>query len=145
MIDDDRIKHIMAVARVMKDNAGSVGLDEEEMFTLGLLHDIGYEFGGSEEHHQVGAEMLKKQNYKYYKEVLYHGKPVKEYSSTALDLLNYADMHIDKKGNFVTFEDRLKDIENRRGKNSRPYINCEIIINNLIKKDFLNKNNNYNN
>jgi len=145
MIDDDRIKHIMAVARVMKDNAGSVGLDEEEMFTLGLLHDIGYEFGGSEEHHQVGAEMLKKQNYKYYKEVLYHGKPVKEYSSTALDLLNYADMHIDKKGNFVTFEDRLKDIENRRGKNSRPYINCEIIINNLIKKYFLNKNNNYNN
>ena len=137
MITEDRINHIMAVARLMKDNAEKVGLDKQEMFTLGLLHDIGYEFGDSEEHHILGAEILKKQNYKYYKEVLYHGKPNTEFTSTAFDLLNYADMHIDKKGNFVSFENRLKDIAERRGEDSIPYINCKAIIDDLISRKFL--------
>ena len=61
MIDENRIKHILSVARLMKENAEKLGLDPEEMFTLGYLHDIGYEFGGSEEHHIKGAEMLAKQ------------------------------------------------------------------------------------
>ena len=134
MIDEDRNKHIFAVARLMKENAEKIGLDKQEMFTLGLLHDIGYEFGGSEEHHTVGAEILRKQNYKYYKEVLYHGKPNTGYSSKALDLLNFADMHIDKKGNFVSFEDRLEDIKSRRGEDSPHYKNSKAIIDELKKK-----------
>ena len=73
MIDENRVKHIMGVAKVMKDNASQWGLDEKDMFTLGLLHDIGYEFGSSEEHHLIGGDMLKNQEYMYYKEVLYHG------------------------------------------------------------------------
>ena len=136
MIEEDRIKHIMSVARLMKDSAEKLGLDSQEMFTLGLLHDIGYEFGGSEEHHTKGAEILEKQGYKYYREVLYHGKPTSEYSSPALDLLNFADMHIDKKGNYVTFEDRLQDIANRRGTDSPHYINCKKIIDNLNNNIF---------
>ena len=107
MIDEDRMKHILAVARLMKEKATEAGLDPEEMFLLGMMHDIGYEFGGSEEHHLVGAGILEKQGYKYYLEVLFHGKPTEEYQSPALDLLNYADMHINKKGGYVTFEDRL--------------------------------------
>ena len=55
--------------------------------------------------------ILDKQKYKYAKEVLYHGKPNCEYSSRALDLLNFADMHIDNKGNYVSFEKRLEDIK----------------------------------
>lgn len=137
MIDNDRIKHIFAVAKLMKDNAKNVGLDAEEMFTLGLLHDIGYEFGGSEEHHLNGFKVLEKQNYKYSQEVLYHGKPTIEYSSKALDLLNYADMHIDKKGNFVEFEDRLEDIKNRRGEDSPHYQNSKKIIDGLNERRFL--------
>lgn len=139
MIDEDRIKHVFAVARLMKDNADKLGLDKEKMFTLGLLHDIGYEFGESEEHHKVGAAILEKQNYKYYKEVLYHGLPNIDYSSLALDLLNYADMHINKKGEYVSFEDRLEDIKNRRGENSSHYQNSKIIINELQTKNFLNE------
>lgn len=135
MIDEDRIKHIFAVARLMKQKANEVGLDEEEMFTLGLLHDVGYEFGGSEFHHTEGGQLLKDQNYKYWQEVLYHGKPA-QYQSKALDLLNYADMHIDKKGNFVSFDDRLKDIAERRGKDSPHYKNSKIVIEGL--KDRLN-------
>ena len=137
MIDENRNKHIFAVARLMKENAEAVGLDEEEMFTLGLVHDIGYEFGGSEEHHLLGYEILSKQNYKYAKEVLYHGKPTDEYSSPALDLLNFADMHIDKKGNYVSYESRLEDIKNRRGVNSPHYQNSKKIIDGLEKRGFL--------
>ena len=137
MIDNDRLNHIIAVARLMKDNADKLGLDKQEMFTLGMLHDVGYEFGESEEHHIKGYEMLKKQNYKYSKEVRYHGMPTSDYSSQALDLLNFADMHINKKGEYVSFEDRLKDIASRRGENSTAYINCKIIIDNFKKRKFL--------
>lgn len=139
MIDNDRLQHIMGVARLMKENAKARGLDEEEMFTLGMLHDIGYEFGGSEEHHLKGAEMLEKQNYKYFREVLYHGKPDVGYESPELDLLNFADMHTNKKGEYVSFADRLQDIANRRGKNSPHYQNSKKIIEGLIKKGFLEK------
>ena len=76
---------------------------------------------------------LEKQNYKYAKEVLYHGKPNCDYSSKALDLLNYADMHIDKKGNYVSFEQRLEDIKNRRGAYSQAFINSKQIIEELKK------------
>ncbi len=137
MIDSDRLNHIVGVARLMKDKAEKVGLDKEEMFTLGLLHDIGYEFGDSEEHHIVGFQILEKQNYMYAKKVLYHGKPDCEYKSTALDLLNFADMHIDKKGNYISFEKRLEDIKSRRGENSMAYINSKKVIDELINKRFL--------
>ena len=137
MIDNERLKHIFEVARLMKDKAKIVGLNEEEMFTLGLLHDIGYEFGDSEEHHIVGFQILEKQNYMYSKEVLYHGKPNSKYKSKALDLLNFADMHIDKNGNYVSFEKRLEDIKTRRGEHSMAYINSKKVIDELINKKFL--------
>ena len=136
MIDENRIKHMMGVAKVMKDNASKWGLDEKDMFTLGLLHDIGYEFGSSEEHHIIGCEMLKNQGYKYYKEVLHHGKPINDYSSKELDLLNYADMSVDKQGNIVSFDDRLQDIAIRRGVDSPHYKNCKVIVDGLIAKGF---------
>ena len=134
MIDADRIQHIINVAHLMKDNATNLGLDAKEMYTLGLLHDIGYEFGSSEEHHTMGSDIMHKQGYAYYKEILYHGMPTQEYSSTALDLLNYADMRVDKKGNVVTFEERLQDIANRRGVDSPHYKNCKMVIAHLQEK-----------
>jgi len=70
MIDNDRLKHIVEVAKLMKEKAEIVGLDKEEMFTLGILHDIGYEFGENNDHNFVGFEILDKQNYKYANEVL---------------------------------------------------------------------------
>ena len=136
MITEDRIHHIMSVARLMKENAEQHGLDSQEMFTLGMLHDIGYEFGDSEQHHLLGAEVLEKQGYKYYREVLFHGKPDVGYESPALDLLNFADMKVDKKGNVVSFEERLKDIMSRRGADSPHYKNCKKIIEGLKAKGF---------
>lgn len=137
MIDNDRLKHIFEVAKLMKDKAEIVGLDKEEMFTLGMLHDIGYEFGENNDHNFVGFQILDKQNYKYAKEVLYHGKPNSEYQSLALDLLNFADMHIDKSGKYVSYEQKLEDIKTRRGESSLAYIHSQKIIKELQNKKFL--------
>ena len=139
MISEDRQKHIISVARLMKEYCVKHGFDDEyaeDMFYLGILHDIGYEFGDNVSHMEVGGNILKRQNYKYYNEVMYHGNPNCEYSSKELDLLNWADMHIDGKGNFVTFDERLKDIANRRGKDSMAYVNSKFIIKDLINKNF---------
>lgn len=58
------------------------------------------------------------------------------YESPALDLLNFADMHINKKGEYVSFADRLQDIANRRGKDSPHYKNCKVVIDGLLAKGF---------
>lgn len=137
MIDNDRLKHIFEVAKLMKEKADLVGLNKEAMFTLGMLHDIGYEFGENNDHNFVGFQILDKQDYKYAKEVLYHGKPNNEYQSLALDLLNFADMHIDKSGEYVSYEQRLEDIKTRRGVSSLAYINSQKIIKELQNKKFL--------
>ena len=137
MIDNDRLKHIFEVAKLMKEKAEIVGLDKEEMFALGMLHDIGYEFGENNDHNFVGFQILDKQNYKYANEVLYHVKPDCEYQSLALDLLNFADMHIDKSGEYVSYEKRLEDIKTRRGESSLAYINSKKVIDELKNKKFL--------
>lgn len=135
MIDNDRLKHILGVARVMSENAERLGLNKQEMFMLGMLHDIGYEFGEISEHNKIGGEILKRQNYKYYNEVFYHGILNPPYSSLELDLLNYADLHITKYGDYVTIEQRLEDIGSRWGFDSPYYLNPKKIAENLKSKD----------
>ena len=78
MISEDRIKHIISVARLMKNYCIDNNFDKsycEYMFTLGFLHDIGYECCDHAEHNFVGGEILYHQNYKYAKEIKYHGVP----------------------------------------------------------------------
>ena len=79
----------------------------------------------------IGGNLLRNSNYKYWKEVYYHGIPNSEYKSLYLDILNRADMMIDKYGNDVGFDKRLDDIKNRYGEDSIQYINCFKIINEL--------------
>ena len=134
MINENRLHHILSVARLMKENASKLGLNEEEMFTLGLMHDIGYEFNEGIDHNQTGGNMLKAQNYKYYNEVFYHGVINPPYKSLELDLLNFCDMRVDGKGNVVSFEDRLEDIKTRRGENSFAVQKCTEMIN-LLKNN----------
>lgn len=51
-----------------------------------------------------------------------------EYNSVYLDILNQADMQIDKYGNYVGYEKRLEDIKNRYGENSKVYNKCYNLI-----------------
>lgn len=111
-----------------------------ELFVLGLNHDIGYQFAkGYKPHNKVGGEILKKQNYKYWKEVYYHGEVNIDYNSLYLDILNLADMQIDKKGNDVGFGKRLIDIKNRYGEDSIVYKKCCDLIKNLKEKYNINE------
>lgn len=109
----------------------SYGLSDKELeklFVLGLNHDIGYEFDDGKSHNVVGGNILKRGNYKYWKEVYYHGVVQEEYSSLYLKILNTADMQVDKYGNVVGFEERLKDIKSRYGEESIAYKRCVKLI-----------------
>ena len=137
MISNKRKQHIFAVASLMKEKAPLLGLDANEMYLLGYLHDIGYESDESATHNITGGNLLKQCGYKYFNEVYYHGNPFSNYSSKELDLLNYCDMHIDCNGSLVTFNERLEDIKSRHGENSSAYNNAKIVANNLLSKNFL--------
>lgn len=133
-MDNDRLKHSYAVANKMVELGKEKNLPDEQLqklFLLGFLHDIGYQFGTNENHNMIGGNLLRNSNYKYWKEVYYHGIPNSEYKSLYLDILNTADMMIDKYGNDVGFDKRLESIKNRYGENSIQYKNCVKIINEL--------------
>ena len=133
-MDNDRLKHSYAVANKMIELGKEKNLPEielQELFLLGYLHDIGYEFGTNENHCSIGGSLLKESNYKYWQEVYYHGIPNSDYKSLYLDILNKADMMIDKYGNDVGFDKRLEDIKSRYGEDSIQYVNCVKMINEL--------------
>ncbi len=126
-ISNERLLHSIGVARLMEEISKNIyQWDEEkcqEMFVLGYLHDIGYEYSKIQsEHPVVGGLLLKKSNYKYWREVYYHGRLCDEYQSLELDLLNTADMQINSFGKKVTVEERLIDIKNRYGYDSKQYL-----------------------
>ena len=127
----DRLKHSLAVARKMISIGKNKGLTEEqlqELFILGYNHDIGYEFGTNENHSVIGGNILKQSNYKYWQEVYFHGETDIQYHSLYLDILNMADMQIDKYGNDVGYDKRLKDIATRYGTNSKQYVNAVKLV-----------------
>ena len=137
MLDEDRLKHSLAVARKMIEIGKIYNMDEKqlkELFILGINHDIGYEFGDNSNHNEIGGNILKENGYKYWKEVYYHGKIDTSFNSKYLDILNMADMQVNKYGENVGFEERLKDIKKRYGEDSDAYKNAETLIMKL-KKD----------
>ena len=130
-MDLDRMKHSLAVARKMVEIGNKLELNKEqlhELFILGFNHDIGYEFGTNESHNIIGGNMLKNSGYKYWQEVYYHGNPEAGYNSLYLDILNEADMKINKYGEDVGYEKRLEDIRNRYGSDAFQYNDALKII-----------------
>lgn len=137
-MDEDRIKHSLGVAKKMMEIGKELGLSEadcRQLFILGLNHDIGYEFSRDGKNHgEIGGEILMRAGFNHWKEVYYHGRLTREYSSRYLDILNYADMQIDKYGNDVGIEGRLEDIKSRYGAESEVYLKCKEMVNSLKKK-----------
>lgn len=134
-MDEDRLKHSLSVARKMVEIAKSKNLNEEDIencFVIGYNHDIGYEFAENKFNHNIiGGEILKNSNFKYWKEIYYHGEIDTEYKSLYLDILNQADMQIDKYGNDVGYDKRLEDIKNRYGEDSEVHNKCYKLIDKL--------------
>lgn len=124
-MDLDRLKHSISVGRKMMEIGKEKDLADfelKELFLLGYNHDIGYEFSNKGINHNViGGKILKENGFKYWKEVYYHGEIDLEYKSMYLDILNQADMQIDKYGDEVGYTKRLEDIKERYGEESIVY------------------------
>ena len=87
-MDEDRLKHSIAVARKMTEIGKKYKLNDDELqelFVLGFNHDIGYEYGDNSNHAQTGGKILKRNNYKYWKEVYYHGDINSQYTSLFME------------------------------------------------------------
>jgi len=134
-MDFDKLKHSLSVANKMVEIGKTYDLSDsqlQELFVLGLNHDIGYMFSDNGlNHNVVGGNILKENGYKYWREVYNHGNPNTDYSSLYLKILNMADMQINRYGNEVGYEKRLEDIKNRYGDNSKPYLCSKQIIDDI--------------
>jgi hypothetical protein len=137
-MDENRLKHSYAVAKKMIEIGKEKNLSDEELedlYLLGFNHDMAYHFTEyGKDHNIIGGEILKRNGYKYWKEVYYHGKITDEYDSLYLTILNQADMQINKYGEDVGYTGRLKDIEERFGTSSDVYLWCKNLIDNIKEK-----------
>lgn len=135
-MNKDRLNHSAAVAMKMIEIGKVFNLPEsdlQDLFVLGYNHDIGYEFCTENiDHNIIGGKILRNNEYKYWKEIYYHGNPDAEYGSLFLKILNMADMQIDKEGNDIGYEKRLEDIKTRYGEESIQYNNAKRVIESLM-------------
>jgi hypothetical protein len=136
MITENRWKHIFGVAKKAKEYALKLKPSDnkfaEDMFVLGMLHDMGYEFMESNASHAaVGGEILKRNNYKYWQEVALHGDETVDNMSDELFILNCADMSTGPSGENFTFDERLQEIAVRFGKDALAYKKCVIEVQKL--------------
>ena len=136
MITENRWQHILGVARKAKMLAEKLKPDNaqyaEDMFLLGVMHDLGYEFMESNASHAaIGGEILKRSGYKYWQEVTLHGDETVENMTDELFILNCADMMTGPSGEDFTFEERLVEIAGRFGRDAAPYKKCVIEVQKL--------------
>ena len=136
MITQNRWQHILGVARKCREYAAKFRPDDskftEDMFVLGILHDMGYEFNQSNSSHAaVGGEILKRNDYRYWQEVSLHGNEKVDNMSDELFILNCADMSTGPNGEDFSFIERLEEIASRFGKDADAYKKCVIEVEKL--------------
>lgn len=99
---------------------------------LGLMHDAGYFFNADPfEHDRSMYEVLNRMAsgyFRYANELRFHSKYQDKYDTPEMRLLYYADNTVDAHGNWVTYDGRIKDIEERHGKDSEVYKETAAII-----------------
>ena len=137
-LEENRIKHMHGVAEYMYRNAKKYDLNSEEMYILGLVHDIGY-LKDRLDHEVHGARLLEKEGYKYSSIISWHGTTPLDYMRLRdcsvedipkeLILLWEADVSVDSMGNEVGFKGRLTDVGLRYGFDSLPHRIVEETIN----------------
>lgn len=137
----ERAAHSLAVGKLARKVAlEQFSLDRQTaqaLFFLGYVHDIGYELSERQEDHETtGGLFLKELGFDHWKEVRYHGMPESPYTSPLLDILNYADLSIDARGNRIAIVDRIADIGKRYGTQSQQYAKAVSLSEELRKKGF---------
>ena len=140
MISDNRLFHSIGVARMAKQLAMCLRPNDtvfaENMFLLGLLHDIGYEFTDDVvQHAKIGGDILARCGFQYADSVAVHGYVTNDVFSDELYILNLADMIVGSDGKTCTFDDRLDYIKNRYGAKSKQYEEAVIMVKKLKDDD----------
>lgn len=102
-----------------------------DMFILWYLHDVGKQLWYTSDHAEMWWEILKRSDYKYWKEIYYHWNIDWKYSSLELDLLNISDLQVTLSWECVSPHERLEDIANRHWKDSIAYKNSEVLAKKL--------------
>jgi predicted hydrolase (HD superfamily) len=136
MITNERLLHIINVARMSQKLAYQFRPQDEafakNMFLLGFLHDIGYEFDSEEgTHADIAGKILHDNGYKYYDCIAQHGSINTSNFSDELYILNLADMLVNFDGMVCGFDQRLIDIEKRYGPQSKQYKDAVVLIEKL--------------
>lgn len=122
-IDENRLHHLLGVARACYSYGKEIFDWEEEksreMFLIGFLHDVGYEFVEDPiEHEEVGGSILKQLGFRYAQEIKSHGDPHSTFTSQELFILNLADLTVSHDGTPCTMQQRLDLVIQRYGENS---------------------------
>ncbi len=138
LIPENRLRHMQGVAKYMYENASKYNLDNQKMYTIGLLHDIGYIKGDAKDHEVYGANLLNdifECDNKYVNAIRNHALTANEYTTKynckisdipkEVLLLWEADLNVNAEGDCVGFDKRLEDIGNRHGFGSVAYINAK--------------------
>ena len=121
-LDDTRLKHMIGVAEYMYKKAPSYNLDPEEMYLLGLLHEIGYIQGHEDNYTEYSDKLFEKiglisKKGKAFRVACKMNNQVPNFtmdwgkkSYRMRYLLYEADMHITSSGKLVDYDKRLQDI-----------------------------------
>ena len=135
-LSDNRLKHMLQVGHTAETLASELfGWPEakcREMFLLGYMHDVGYEYATEPaEHPEIAGAILRDAGYTYWQEVRWHGIPSPKFESDELLVLNLADNITDGAGNRVSVEERLRDIEARYGSDSPQLRDATLLVEEL--------------
>lgn len=132
-ITDDRMHHILSVARACYTLAHDRGYSEDfckRMFMLGYIHDVGYEFAQSpSEHSHISKELLELLGVHddIAKEAIQHHTMYTASPSVEWEILSLADLTVGSKGKSCDVIDRLQDIKQRYGEYSDQYLTaCDV-------------------
>lgn len=149
-ISEDRVHHILGVARECYRIAKDKGYDEDfcrRMWMIGWNHDVGYEFSEKQSEHPYISESLLKlinvrsgniESSKVLHSIRKHGLNTNTKSAEWI-ILNMADLTIDDKGNKVDILKRLEGIKQRYDKDSNQYLTaCDVAYDvGLTNVDFI--------
>lgn len=140
-ISEDRLHHLLGVARLAYQIALNRGHDEKfarKMFLLGWVHDIGYEFSEkNEQHPDIGVDMILSIipyialedfiHSETYQALRKHGKYIVSDMTEEWLIITQADLQVNYKGQTVDVTKRLQDIANRYGEYSDEYLTaCDV-------------------
>ena len=125
-LTNNRLHHMNAVANraytLAKIMFSKTEYIARKMYIYGLLHDVGYVFDPSD-HAHAGARVLGDMGLDA-EPIHDHGDPEIEAISDELLILNIADMTTSPTGETVRMSDRLKDIGERYGYDSKQYVDA---------------------